>query len=270
MARCKILLICLLFFLSPWCIATATSTSATTDTDSTFTEWETSSVTEVEQEQFTTETATLRYDSSAVDARSATLEKYRSDSDFYYDRDISINPTLWEQFKEWLWSLVQRFLPDDPETVSTIWDWVFYSIIAVALVFVVFRLFGMTFTGAFRRSVKNSMTVELLGEDIHEMDFERLIDEAAQQQHYRKAVRLLYLRTLKEMTDREYIRWSPDKTNREYVHELANSDMRKMFEHLTLLFEYIWYGDFPVDRTLFEQSRTLFNDFRTTVMAQHV
>lgn len=276
MGRCKILIVFLMLLASPWLYAATGATSTVPDTVSTVVEQEdvyddeTDEVSTVQKQSSTTGTATVRYDSSAVHVRSVTLDKYRSDSDFNYDRTASVNPSLWEQFKEWLWSLLQRFLPDNPETVATIWNWVFYTLIAGAIIFVAFRLFGMSFTGAFRKSLKNSLTSELLGEDIHEMDFDRLIDEAAEQQQYRIAVRLLYLRTLKEMTDKEYIRWAPDKTNREYVHELTGSDMRKRFEHLTLLFEYIWYGDFPVDRTLFEQSRTLFNDFRSTVTAQHV
>jgi hypothetical protein len=269
--RCKFLLVSLLIFASPWLYATTANTDTTTDTASAVTEWETSSTNQLpEQQTATTATAVVRYDSSAVHVRSTALDKYLSDSDFQYDNTGVVNPTLWEQFKAWLWSLLERFLSDNPDTVSTVWDWIYYILIAGVIIFVIFRLFGMTFTGAFRKSVQNGLAVELLGEDIHDMNFDQLIEEAAAQQNYRKAVRLLYLRTLKELTDREYIRWSPDKTNREYVHELSNSDMRKMFEHLTLLFEYIWYGDFPVDRTLFEQARSLFNDFRTTVTAQHV
>lgn len=269
MVRCKLLLAALFVLGSPWLYATTATTNSVPDTPPTAEMAEaTTATTEV-----VTEAALLQYDSSAVRVRSAetALEKYRSDSEYNYDREVSLNPTLWEQFKEWLWSLLERIFPDDPETTSTIWDWIFYTFIGGVLIFLIFRLSGMTFTGAFGRAGRSpAIATELLGEDIHEMDFDRLVDEAAEQQQYRKAVRLLYLRTLKDLSDREYIHWTIDKTNREYVHELAGSDMRRMFEHLTLLFEYIWYGDFPVDKALYEQARTLFNDFRTSLAGQHV
>lgn len=219
----------------------------------------------------TASVAIVQYDSSAVQMRSPAdaLARYRSDRDFIYERDVVVHPTLWEQFKAWLWSLLQKLISGNEKTVSVVWDILLYILVGGAALFVVFRAFGMTFTGAFGRAARRaSLSAELLDENIHEMDFNALIEEAIQQELYRKAVRLLYLHTLKELADKHYIVWRREKTNREYVRELTATDMRKTFEQLTLLFEYIWYGDFPVDRLLFEQSRTLFANFSRMVVTR--
>lgn len=217
----------------------------------------------------TASVAIVHYDTSDVQLRAPAdaLAHYRSDSDFIYEHNTAVPLTLWEQFKAWLWSLIEKLLSGNPETAATIWDIIIYSLIGAGILLVLFRISGMTFTGAFGRATRRaSVPTELLDENIHEMDFDALIEEAAQQELYRKAVRLLYLRTLKELTDKHYILWRLEKTNREYVRELTATDMRKAFEQLTLLFECIWYGDFPVDRPLFEQSRTLFANFSTIVV----
>lgn len=213
----------------------------------------------------------VQYDSSAVVVRSAenTLQKFRDNPDFSYDRTVVLHPTLWDQFVAWLLWLLSHFFPDEESSWSVLWTIVFYALIGSALVYVVFRLTGTSFVGLFGRAGKRAVTTELFDENIHEIDFDKLISEAEQQQLYRKALRLLYLRSLKELSDGNYIHWSIDRTNREYLAELPAGELRKSFEQLTLLFEYIWYGDFPVDRVLFEHSRDLFRNF-STMTAQHV
>ncbi len=213
----------------------------------------------------------VQYDSSAIGPRSAedALQKFRNDPDFAYDRTVSINPTLWEQFLGWLGWLIRSLLPKENSLLSRFWEIFFYVFVGAVLVYAIFRLTGTSFGGLFGRAGKRVVETEMLEENIHELDFNKLIDEAAQQQQYRKALRLLYLRSLKELSDSHYIQWSIDKTNREYLAELPSGELRKSFGQLTLLFEYIWYGDFPVDRSLFDRSHELFRNFSTST-TRHV
>ncbi len=213
----------------------------------------------------------VQYDSSAVTVRIAedALQSFRNNPDFSYERSVSLHPTLWDQFVGWLLWLLSTLLPQEGSSLSLLWDIIFYTLIGAALVYVIFRLTGTSFGGLFGRAGRRAVETTLFEENIHELDFNALIDEAVQQQQYRKALRLLYLRSLKELSDGNYIHWSMDKTNREYLSELPAGELRKSFEQLTLLFEYIWYGDFPVDRPLFDRSHDLFRDF-STMTVQHV
>lgn len=212
-----------------------------------------------------TTAATVRYDSSAVAVRSVetAVRPFLADDEFAYDRQAVVSQSLWTRIKQWLWDKLMQILPGDASTLSTILDVVLYLLVGGALLYVVFRLTGMSFTGVLGRTARPVVTTEALEEDIHALDFDRLIEEAVQQEQYRKAVRLLYLRSLKELADRGYIHWSIDKTNRDYLGELPPSDMRRTFEQLTLMFEYIWYGDFPMDRPLFDRAHELFRSFST-------
>ena len=93
------------------------------------------------------------------------------------------------------------------------------------------------------------------------MDFDRLIAEATAARAYRRAVRLLYLKTLKTLAADNLIDWQRDKTNHEYIAELRQPALRSSFAELTFLFEYIWYGDFPVDEGVFDRARSRFTQF---------
>lgn len=112
------------------------------------------------------------------------------------------------------------------------------------------------------------LAYENLAENIHEINFDTAIDEAVGQRNFRLAVRLLYLKTIKQLTDAGRIAYKPEKTNRQYVYELANSPLQTDFERLTSQFEFVWYGDFPVDEAQFSALRTAFVAFNRSGQRQ--
>jgi hypothetical protein len=102
-------------------------------------------------------------------------------------------------------------------------------------------------------------------ENIHDINFDGEIEKAVTQHNYRLAVRLLYLRCLKQLSDAELIKWQIDKTNSAYINELSNQEQRKVFKTLTLQFEYVWYGEFAIDAPVFKNINTLFQDFNKDI-----
>ena len=205
----------------------------------------------------------VRYDSSAVDARSPgpdALSAYRNAPDFLYDREPSAPSGLWDRFMQWLDDNLFRPLRD--ATPSWAERWFYYLLAAVGIVYAVMRLLRMDIAGTFyRRRQRPGLAFEILPEDINTLDFDRLIDEAVAVRDYRRAVRLLYLKTLKALAARHLIDWQRDKTNHEYIDELAQPTLRRAFADLTTLFEYVWYGDFAVDEAVFGRVRRSFCQF---------
>jgi hypothetical protein len=99
-------------------------------------------------------------------------------------------------------------------------------------------------------------------EDIHKINFDKLIEEATSKKDFRKAIRLHFLKLLKDLTDNNLITWQIDKTNNDYSIELANNKYSSKFKELALLYEYIWYGDFPLDETNFISTILKFKEFK--------
>ena len=112
-----------------------------------------------------------------------------------------------------------------------------------------------------RKAEEDLLAYHRLTENIHELDFSTLIEEAIEGHNYRLAIRLYYLKTVKQLTDKQHIHWQPTKTNRVYVDELGSSVLRKEFEQLTSQFEYVWYGEFQVTETEFHLLRDQFQFF---------
>ena len=202
-------------------------------------------------------------DTTAVTVRAldqARLERFRQSQEFQYGAEVMpvTNPLvqLWQRF----WRQVGDWLSQT--SYYGFWRYVFFAFFAVAAVFVILRLLQIDMAGLFRsKGQRLPVPYAAQPENIHEMNFEQLIAQAVEEQNYRLAIRLHYLRTLKTLTDRDLIRWQPDRTNRSYLSDLQAPPLRQGFEQITTLFEYAWYGHFAVDARQFESTASAFGTF---------
>jgi len=102
---------------------------------------------------------------------------------------------------------------------------------------------------------------QTIAEDIHEYDLATLIKQAAAQQDYMVATRLYYLLAIKTLSEKELIKWKKDKTNRNYLNELAGIDLKNQFRELTAIFERVWYGEVAIDAPIFGNIEEQFKEF---------
>jgi len=122
------------------------------------------------------------------------------------------------------------------------------------VLFILYRLFLAE--GVFKRASRNAkQATPQVEEEIitHESDFDNLILLALHDNNYRQAIRYQYLRTLHKLADKHLIELAKDKTNFQYVHEIANPVYKNDFASLTLHYEYIWYGEFMIDKNAYQK-----------------
>ncbi len=203
----------------------------------------------------------VRFDSSEVAVRAleaGALEAYRSNPAFVYD-EAQEPVTWWDRFKRWVReTFIEPLFSDE---LSPVRRFVFYAILAAVLLFAVSRLLRVEWRGLFYgKGAAPALTFEEVEDNLAETDFDRLIAEAVAARNYRRAVRLSYLKALKELAARDLIAWQRDKTNHEYLGELRRPELRPAFAALTYQFEYAWYGDFPVDERVFARVQQTVRD----------
>ncbi len=162
------------------------------------------------------------------------------------------------RFFSWLFKKIGQFLQS--KAYENVWQYVILAAVAGLAVYLLAKaeVLGFLFP---RKAQATGMDYENLAEDIQEINFDAAIDEAIAVRNFRLAVRLLYLQTLRQLTNAGHIAYKPDKTNRQYVQELANTALQSDFAKLTRQFEFVWYGDFPVDNSQFTIIRDEFNQF---------
>lgn len=103
---------------------------------------------------------------------------------------------------------------------------------------------------------------EPVSEDIFNLDYENEIRQASNRGDYRMATRLLFLGTLKLLSENEFIEYKHEKTNADYLKELSGTGLYKDFFRLTRDFEYTWYGHFELSQKGFEQVAEDFSRFK--------
>ncbi len=113
---------------------------------------------------------------------------------------------------------------------------------------------------------KNLRPAELLGISPLDDPDGRLLDSdlaamllrAKAEGQWPLAVRLHYLLIIKELNERKLINWRREKTNRDYLNELAPTGRGPAFRAATAVFERVWYGEEPVDAARFDQLEPIF------------
>lgn len=186
-----------------------------------------------------------------------------NDSDFIYE----IQPrelTVWERFKEWLASwFANLFKISDPAKAITIAEVVFKVFCVLLLIFVVYVLVKSILNNEgnwiFGRNLgKRVLDYEITERDLRTMDFEKLVHEAMLSGETRLAVRYYYLWLLRLLSEKEQINWDAEKTNSDYLYELANSPFRDDFAYLSYLYNHIWYGEIIPDDVAFDKTQKAF------------
>lgn len=107
---------------------------------------------------------------------------------------------------------------------------------------------------------------EEISEDIFSINYQKEIDKAAAQGNYRLAIRLLFLRLLKNMSDKSIIQYKQDKTNLDYLGELHPTNYYTNFFRITRNYEYSWYGQFMVSEEAYKTIRRDFDQFDKEIL----
>jgi len=189
----------------------------------------------------------------------SVIESYKNNDDFDYYQKPKAHTSYWERLRY----IINRFLNSlfANSAVSNIRSITIYLILAAALIIaVILFIRSKRYTLFYSGSPKIDYKVE--DENIHEIDFERELEAAIRQNELRKAVRLLYLYSIKILSDAEKIIWRAGKTNHEYQDELVSSELEPLFSKLGYYFEYVWYGHFDVDNTIFSKAESAFRNLK--------
>lgn len=205
--------------------------------------------------------AVLKKDTAAVAVRqldNAAIKQYAASPEFQYIESERPEPSWWDYFWAWFWNWIGRVLSSVGISHPSI-KYILVGLIVLGALYLIMRSAGLLKRNAKKAVLPYQETLE----NIHEIDFDSEIDAALALRNFRLAVRLQYLRCLKQLSDAGLIHWQIDKTNTAYYYELTNPVQREAFGSITQRFEYVWYGDFPIDEQSFGNINALFQQFKT-------
>jgi hypothetical protein len=204
----------------------------------------------------------VKADTSHIEKRlfsAEGLEKIKADKEFQYDRYKEPPKSLWDRFWSWFWSKISQFLSTEGGRTTM---WTVFIIVGVAVIaYFIFKVVGMKEGGLFGRSSKDSLDYSISSDDIHRISFEEAIQDAIASSNFRLAIRLMYLQSLKKLSDSGYINWQLNKTNTDYLQETRDKKWHYLFSSLTYNFEYTWYGETAINKDRFGVVQQQFQQF---------
>ena len=206
----------------------------------------------------------IKSDSSQLQLRHFDPQKiraYKQQPDFRYNQTLPVDSSLWDKFWAWFWRQFRGLATANYS--ASMFRYIIIAVFIALIVFVVIKFTGVDFKLFSGKSKTIIVPYTESSDNIHEIDFKTEIDKAIMSANYRLAVRLMYLRSLKKLNNNNLINWQPEKTNQTYIKEIADPHKREQFSLLTTQFEYIWYGEFFIDKENFNQVKSNYDQFNT-------
>lgn len=216
----------------------------------------------------------VKYDSKVIEQKkfdTNQIEKYRADKDFDYTekkQEQGFFAKVWNWFKrilqrffEWLFGVeratgaLEAFLSILP-----------YLILAVVLYFLL-RFFLKVDSNTLLMKGAERATISLTEEEelIKSENIQQLIDQAIAKKNYRLAIRYLYLSILQSLASKELINWQQEKTNEDYIKEIEKIEVKDKFTKSTLLYDFVWYGNFQINEPEFVKAQKEFNALKNLI-----
>lgn len=218
----------------------------------------------------------VTYDSASLEVKqidTEDIQKYQEDEAFNYEI-IKGDLTWWDNFKTWLGNLLLRMfegvfgVEKAVGFLSGFLRVVPYLLLSL-LIYLLIKFLLNVNASSLQQAQKNKNLVSLSEEEniIRNEDIQELIDKALADKNYRLAIRYYYLYMLKLMSEKELITWELQKTNDDYLQEIKKTTLKTPFTKITYLYDYIWYGDFPIDEDGYNTAKKTFLQFQQMVKA---
>jgi hypothetical protein len=181
---------------------------------------------------------------------SAQIAQWQTQQDFDYNRELVGGGMT---FTEWMMAQINELLHDlFGQAWRNDYTWWALAIVGAVLVGIVVWYVWRFHPGLFMRQ-RDEQTYENLEDTIYGIDFDAIISQAIGREDYREGIRMVYLRTLKALSDSQQIDWQPFKTPSQYVREYDAAAFRTLTAH----FLRVRYGYFAATRQLYDEVEQL-------------
>lgn len=175
-----------------------------------------------------------------------TVQQIKTQDAFWYADGVEVKEKKEkERDLSWIEAIFKFFGSEEFKYFS----WGLIICILLYFIYLFLKNHGIKIFAAKPRQVAVEQTE--LSNDIFEIDFNTEIEKYIQLQNFSLATRLLFLQLLRRLSEKELIEYAPDKTNFDYLMQLSNKPLFNDFSALVKYYEYIFYGNFPVNANQF-------------------
>lgn len=201
-------------------------------------------------------------DNTAQDIYSSIKKKYNS-NEFEYDESKVKKSSFLDRLRRWVNDFFDSISPDWDFDVYKVFYYLLLILGIVTLVFIFYKLL-FSKNALFQTTKKENYDSEIqfVERNLLSIDIQPYIQEAIAKKEWNLAIRYLHLHNLQLLAKKEIIHWDYRKTNQEFSTEIKDKTLQQAFQKTTLLFNYIWFGDFELNQIDFEKFQKDFIHFK--------
>ena len=142
-----------------------------------------------------------------------------------------------------------------------VFGWILLGLFCGLLIFLIYYLFVNTETKGAKIKGDPIDFDEVNPTEIPLTELERLLQEALANKDFRGAVRIYFIFIVRDLAEKNWIKWEKEKTNFHYLREMSGKSEFEDFNVSVSYFEIIWYGKRELDADKFEQVKPKFTRF---------
>lgn len=182
-------------------------------------------------------------------------EKYNSSEFIYLEPEVPKPPTPKSDFS-WFTGVLDFIL-----------SWAGYLIATIAVIIIIKLILDQNGFSIFSKTPKKTIEkLDLVDEELIESaNIDELLQKAINNKEYRLAVRYYFLTVLKQLDLKKQIKLDKDKTNSDYLFEISKDNIRKQFSYASYLYDYVWYGEFKLEESDFQQIEASFINLKKDI-----
>lgn len=148
---------------------------------------------------------------------------------------------------------------DAPSISPTLWKILLFIVIGAALLWIAYLVIK-------NKKAPNKKVVIDVEDDwnpevITKTELELRLEAAMLEEDYRECVRIYFTFILKELIQKSWISWKKEKTNYHYVLEMHKRENAAHFNECVRVYDLVWYGEYKIDREIFELLQPTFQNY---------
>jgi hypothetical protein len=185
----------------------------------------------------------------------SVVEKMQKDKDYAYANDM----LYWKKTPPRQRSSFDKLMLAIARSAAI--KVILYSLLIAGILYALYQVMVVNNFFIFSGARRKKKTGEESDDTITNENLDDKIKDAISNKNYRHAIRYMYLKTLKLLSDNNIITLNAKSTNQDYIRQMYKHNNLAQFRHLTRIYEYVWYGEFDPSEAQFEIITTNFNRF---------
>jgi len=175
-----------------------------------------------------------------------------SNAFFAEEHKVALSEKQWEEVTEGV-DFTEDFKENNPEELDipkpldynlSGFKYVFYFLVIGLVIFLIIKIIiNYNSNPSLSKNTISIDSIEEIEDKMHEIDLDKLLEEAIKAKNYRIALRINFLIIIKMLSQKNEIIWAKEKTNWEYYEEVSDLKTKDLFKGIITSFEPVWYGE---------------------------